>query len=143
MYSNPSGTPPALINNLKHNKILHENVILLSVDTVRLPHVPAAERIELHKLGHGFSSVVLRYGFMQDPDVPRDLARCQAYGLEIDPLRSSYFLGREWLIPADDPDMAGWRQKLFAAMSRNSRNATDFFHLPAGRVVELGTQVEL
>ncbi|MFN2203767.1 MAG: potassium transporter Kup [Caldilineaceae bacterium] len=143
MYSNPAGTPPALINNLKHNKVLHDNVILLSVESERVPHVPARSRIELEQLEHGFSRVVLHYGFMQDPNVARDLARCQALGLDVDPLRASYFLGREWLIPADDPDMASWRQRLFAVMSRNSRNATDFFHLPPGRVVELGTQVEL
>jgi KUP system potassium uptake protein len=143
MYSNPTGTPPALINNLKHNKVLHENVVLLSVETERVPHILSRARIQFEQLEHGFSRVVLRYGFMQDPNVTRDLARCQDLGLAVDPMRASYFLGREWLIPSDDPDMAPWRQKLFAVMSRNSRNATDFFHLPPGRVVELGTQVEL
>ncbi len=143
MYSDPNGTPPALLHNLKHNKVLHENVVLLSVETERIPYVPAHQRIEVHKLENGFSRVVLRYGFMQSPDVQRGLAECRAHGLDIDPQRASYFLGREWLLPADDPNMAAWRQRLFAIMSRNARNATDFFQLPPGRVVELGTQVEL
>jgi KUP system potassium uptake protein len=143
MYSNPHGTPPALVHNLKHNKILHESVILLSVETEKVPYVPAHARMEFEKLENGFSRVVLHYGFMQNPNVPRDVTLVRNHGLELDPMQASYFLGREWLITANDPEFAPWRERLFAIMSRNSLNATDFFHLPPSRVVELGTQVEL
>jgi KUP system potassium uptake protein len=143
MYSNPQGTPPALLHNLKHNKVLHNRVILLSVETERVPHVPSCDRTEVQELENGFYRIILHYGFMQDPNVPRDLVLARHDGLRLKPMEASYFLGREWLLPTDEPDMAPWRERLFAIMSRNSRNATDFFRLPPGRVVELGTQVEL
>ncbi|MGH2542357.1 MAG: potassium transporter Kup, partial [Ardenticatenaceae bacterium] len=143
MYSDPEGTPPALLHNLKHNKVLHEQVILLSVQTQEMPHVPRAERVEVHELEHNFYQVILSYGFMENPNVPRDLVLAEQHGLELKPKEISYFLGREWLLPTEGEGMALWRERLFALMSRNSRNATDFFSLPPDRVVELGTQVEL
>jgi len=143
MYSNPEGTPPALLHNLQHNGVLHDRVIILCVNTKEIPNVPRRERVEVHKLENGFYRVILHYGFMEDPNVPRDLALARHHGLEIEPEEVSYFLGREWLLPTERPGMALWRERLFAIMSRNSRNATDFFRLPPDRVVELGMQVEM
>ncbi len=143
MYSDPEATPPALLQNVKHNKVLHEKVILLSVIVEEIPHVASDERIEVHKLENGFSRVILHYGFMEMPNVPRDLALARHAGLQIKMKEVSYFLGRERLFASKQPGMAIWREKLFAVLSRNARPATDFFRLPPGRVVELGTQIEL
>lgn len=143
MYSDPEATPPALLHNLKHNKVLHEKVILLSVMTEEIPHVSRADRIEVHKLENGFSRVILHYGFMETPNVPRDLPLARHKGLSIKMKEVSYFLGRERLFASKRPGMALWREQLFAIMSRNARPATDFFRLPPDRVVELGAQIEL
>ena len=143
MYSDPNVTPPALLHNLKHNKVLHEQVVLLSVETAEIPRVPREERMEVHKLENGFYRVILRYGFMEDPNVPRELARARRHGLTFKPAEVTYFLGRERVLASQKPGMAIWRENLFAFMSRNARNATDFFRLPPDRVVELGAQVEL
>jgi KUP system potassium uptake protein len=143
MYSDPESTPPALLHNLKHNKVLHDQVVLLSVETLEIPRVPREERMTVQKLENGFYRVILRYGFMEDPNVPRDLAQARRQGLEFKPAEVTYFLGRERLFASKKPGMAIWRENLFAAMTRNARNATDFFRLPADRVVELGAQVEM
>ncbi len=143
MYSDPSGTPPALLHNIKHNKVLHEQVILLSVAMEEIPRVANKERIKVHHLENGFYRVVLHYGFLEDPNVPRDLALIRRHGLNLKLSEVSYFLGRERLLTAAHPEMVRWRENLFAVMSRNARNATDFFRLPPDRVVELGSQVEL
>lgn len=143
MFSDPRGTPPALLHNLQHNKVLHEKVILLTVDVQEIPRVPPTKRIEVHKLENGFYRVILHYGFMENPHVPRDLVRARRYGLELNLRQVSYFLGRERLLASAEPGMAIWREKLFATMSRNAVNATDFYRLPPDRVVELGAQVEL
>jgi KUP system potassium uptake protein len=143
MYGNPKGTPPALLHSLKHYRVLHERTVFLSVMTEEVPHVPPAERIETETLGHGFFRVALRYGFMEDPRVPEDLARVRVEGLDLSPGKTTYFLGRETLIPSKNPGMALWREQLFSVMSRNARTATSFFGLPPNRVVELGAQIEL
>ncbi len=143
MHSDPTGTPPTLLRNLKYNKVLHEQVILLSVIVEEVPHVPAAERVECRELNNGFFQVVLHYGFMEDPNVPRDLALAQIEGMTFDPKETIYFLGREQVLPTAHANMPVWRDKLFALMSRNARNATDFFGLPYDQVVELGSRVEL
>lgn len=143
MYSSSTATPPALLHNLKHNKIVHERVVLLSVETADIPHVPADKRIDVHDLGHGLYRVILHYGFMEDPDVPRDLRLAASHGLVLKPFELSYFLGRERVIATKRKGMAIWRERLFALMSRNSRSATDFFRLPPNQVVELGSQVEI
>ena len=143
MYSDPKATPPALLQNLKHNCVLHKEVVLLSVMTEEIPHVSQGRRIEVQHLQDGFYQVLLHYGFMEDPNVPRDLALAREHGLEIDPEDVTYFLGREQVLPSNLPGMARWREQLFALMSRNARNATDFFRLPPDRVVELGAQVEI
>lgn len=144
MYSNPRSTPPALLQNLAHNKVLHEEVVFLSVVTHDVPRVPEEERLEVRKLAEGIYQVVIHYGFMAEADVPAALALlAERYDGRFDPAKVSYFLGREQVLPSDRPGMPRWREHLFAMMSRNARNATDFFSLPPERVVELGSQVEI
>lgn len=143
MYSDPEATPPALLQNLEHNKVLHERVILLSVKIEEAPHVLRKERAEFHDLKDGFYRVILHYGFMDRPSVHADFTRILEKELGLKRQTISYFLGRERLFPSRLPGMALWREGLFAWMTRNARPAHDFFGLPNGRVVELGAQVEI
>jgi KUP system potassium uptake protein len=143
MYGNAQGTPPALLHNLIHNKVLHERVVLLTVEVLEIPVVAEEERISVETKGRGFYRVVVRYGFTEDPDIPAALTRVKEPGLDLSPMHTSYFLGRETLIPSKRPGMAMWREHLFSVMSRNARTATSFFALPPNRVVELGAQIEL
>jgi KUP system potassium uptake protein len=143
MYGNADGTPPALLHNLVHNKVLHERVVLLTVETQEIPVVADDDRMQVEEAGHGFYRVSIRYGFTEEPDIPAVLARVKVPGLDLRPMKTSYFLGRETLIPSSKPGMAIWREHLFAVMSRNARTATSFFGLPPNRVVELGAQIEL
>jgi KUP system potassium uptake protein len=143
MYGNPGGTPPALLHSLKHYRVLHETTVFLSVATEDVPHVHPAERVAVNELGHGFYTIGLRYGFMEDPDIPAALTMVRMPGLDLQPGRTTFFLGRETLIPSRGQGMAIWREKLFAIMSRNARPATVFFGLPPNRVVELGAQIQL
>jgi KUP system potassium uptake protein len=143
MYSDPRGTPPALLHAIKHFKVLHERVAFLAVETEEEPHVPDGERVRVEELGKGFYRVVLRYGFMEEPDVLEALGRTRLDGADLKPLETTYVLGRETLISAERPGMARWREHLFAVMSRNARTATSFFGLPPNRVVELGMQIEI
>jgi KUP system potassium uptake protein len=137
------GVPPALLHNIKHNKVLHQKVVLLTVLTEEVPRVEAGNRLEVEDLGQGFFRVGGRYGFMEEPDVPRLLKAAAVHGLEVDPAHTSYFLGRERLLATSRPGMALWREHLFAILSRNAMGATAYFHLPTNRVVELGAQIEL
>lgn len=137
------GTPPALLHNIKHNKVLHETNVLLTVRTEEVPHVTLEERFTVSQMSHGFWRIVIRYGFMEDPDIPVVLRTIKAEGLSLKPMDTTYFLGREVLIATKLPGMAMWREHLFAWMSQNARSATSFFQLPPNRVVELGTQVEI
>jgi KUP system potassium uptake protein len=143
MYGSSTGTPPALLHNLKHNRVLHERVVFLTIRTEEVPTVDAAERSAVAEIGHGLWQVTLRYGFMEDADVPAALQALAHPGLAFKPMETTYFLGRETLIATKHPGMALWRERLFAVMSRNARPATTFFRLPPNRVVELGAQVEL
>jgi KUP system potassium uptake protein len=143
MTAQPLGTPPALAHNLRYNKVLHEHVVTLMVTTQPVPHVPDDQQIALRQLGRGVSDVVVRYGFMEDPNVPAALALAREHGLELDHDDITYFLGRETLIVTRSPGMAIWRERLFVLMARNAVRATGFFRLPPDRVVELGVQVEL
>ncbi|EAU65104.1 K+ potassium transporter [Stigmatella aurantiaca DW4/3-1] len=143
MTGNPEGTPPALLHNLKHNKVLHEQVVLLTILSEEVPHVPPSERVEVEPLEQGFVRVIARYGFMENPSIPDILKRGREQGLQFQLMSTSFFLGRETLIPSKKPGMAMWREALFAWMSRNARSATSYFRIPPNRVVELGTQVEL
>jgi KUP system potassium uptake protein len=144
MTSNPDGAPPVLLHHFKHNKVLHEKVVLLAITTHHEPEVPDSERIQrIHDLGHGFHQVTAAYGFMQMPNVLDVLQRCADAGLVTDKNDTSFFLGRETLLITDRPGMAKWRKILFAFLSRNARPANAFFRIPPNRVVELGTQIEL
>jgi KUP system potassium uptake protein len=143
MTAQPKGTPPALAHNLRYNKVLHEHVITLMVTTQPVPHVPADQQTAVRRLGHGVFDVVVRYGFMEDPNVPEALVRAREHGLEMDEGDVTYFLGRETLIASRNPGMAIWRERLFVLMARNAVRATTYFRLPPERVVELGVQVEI
>lgn len=143
MTGNPGVTPPALVHNLTHNKVLHEKVIFLSVLTEEVPRVPLRERISVEELGQGFYAVTARYGFMQDPNIPAVLERCREYGLDIRLEATTFFLGRETLLATGRPGMARWRKRLFALMSRNAARAMAFFRIPPEQVMEVGVQVEL
>ena len=143
MTSNPDGAPPVLLHHFKHNKVLHDQVILLSIQTKHDPEVPPADRVVVHDLGSGFFQVVATYGFMQTPSVLEILQACQVAGLSARPDETSFFLGRETLLTTGKSGMATWRKALFAYLSRNARPATAFFRIPPNRVVEMGIQVEL
>ena len=146
MTGSEDGVPPVLLHHLKHNQVLHERVVLLSVKTADVPEVPAAERVTVQELGMGVWRVVATYGFMQSPSVPAVMARVTELGVACPPMRTTYYLGRERLIPTvkkgERHALARWRKVLYAFMARNARSATDFFGLPPNRVVELGTQLE-
>jgi KUP system potassium uptake protein len=143
MYGSVDGTPPALVQNLAHNKVLHEKIVFLTVITEDVPHVPPGERATLKRLGKGFSQVTVRYGFMQDPDIADMLDDCRARGLDIPMESATFFMGRETVIAADRPGMPLWREALFSFMSRNALRATAFFKIPPNQVFEVGAQVEL
>jgi len=143
MTAQPRGTPPALAHNLRYNKVLHAHVVTLMVTTEPVPHVPPNRQVTVKSLGHGVFDVRVRYGFMEDPNVPDALTRAMAAGLELDEDDVTYFLGRETLIVTETPGMATWRERLFVLMARNAVRATSYFRLPPERVVELGVQVEL
>jgi KUP system potassium uptake protein len=142
MTSSPEGVPVVLLHHLKHNKMLHETVVLLSVQTRGIPEVGRDHQVTVEPMGQGFYRVIANYGFMQSPNVPEVLAAAAARGVAIPPMDTSYYLGRERLVLTGRAKMSGWRKKLFALMSRNARSATEFFQIPPNRVVELGAQIE-
>ena len=143
MTSNLIGTPPTLLHNLEHNQVLHERVVLLTVVTSDAPHVDEDGRLSVETLGQGFYRVTLRYGFMEEPDVPTALANGAARGLPLEMVKMTFFLGVETLLSTHREGMGRWREQLFAVMSRNAVRATSFFRIPPERVVELGMQIEL
>ena len=142
MTSSPEGVPVVLLHHLKHNKMLHETVILLSVQTRGIPEVGRDHIVQFKQLGQGFHRVVANYGFMQSPNIPEVLAAVAAQGVSIPPMDTSYYLGRERLVLTGHAQMSRWRKALFAIMSRNARSATEFFQIPPNRVIELGAQIE-
>ncbi len=142
MTSESEGTPVVLLHHLKHNKVLHEKVILLSILSRQVPEVPSAERITVEPLQQGLYRVKAQYGFMETPNVEDIRARLGEAGIKTRRMDTTYYLGREDLICANGVGMSRWRKKLFAVMARNSRSATQYFGIPANRVVELGTQIE-
>jgi len=143
MTSSASGVPHALLHNLKHNKVLHERIMLLTVKIEDVPYVPAEKRAELKDYGSGFYRIKVRYGFMEEIDVPAVLAKLEGCGPTCKMMDTSFFLARQTLITSARPGMAIWREKLFAWMLRNAESAMEFFKLPTNRVVELGSQVEI
>jgi KUP system potassium uptake protein len=159
MTSTPEGVPVVLLHHLKHNKVLHEQVVLMSIKTEEVPEIPSEERITLEKLEHGFYRVAARYGFMETPDVPEILYRLRQTGLKARTNDTTFYLGRERVLVSDKrrgtragtrtvtddmdvPHMSRWRKKLFVFLQRNAKSATEFFGIPPNRVVELGAQVE-
>ena len=157
MTSSNEGVPVVLLHHLKHNKMLHEQVILMSVVTLEVPEIRSLERVSVEKLEQGFYRVTATYGFMESPNVPEILQRAREWGIKAKPNDTTFYLGRERIIISDGkanpgtrrapddavlPHMARWRKKIFVLMSRNARTATEFFGIPPNRVVELGAQVE-
>ncbi len=143
MTGNTAVLPNALLHNLKHNKVLHERVVLMTVETRDEPRVSADQRLVVERLGKGFHSVISRFGFMETPNVPAVLEQCRRHGLPIDVSDTSFFLGRESLIPSTRSDLPPWQERLFILLSSMAVAATAYFRIPPGRVVELGTQVEI
>jgi KUP system potassium uptake protein len=143
MSRHASGIPTTLLHNIKHNKIVHQRVVLLTVETEDRAHLGDEERYEWADLGFGVFRLTLHFGFMEDPDIPEALERLSSGKVSFNPMATSYFLGRETLIPTKQPGMAIWREHLFAWMMRNSSSASVFFSLPPNQVIELGAQVEL
>jgi KUP system potassium uptake protein len=143
MTSNPTGVPVVLLHHLKHNKVLHQTVVIMSIEGEEIPQVPAEERVTVEVLGDGFYKVVGRYGFMETPDVPALLASIERQGLRARPAETSFYLGRETLLPGGPAKLAVWRKILFIVMARNAQSATAFFNLPPNRVLELGAQIQV
>ena len=141
--ADPSTVPQALLHNLKHNQVLHERNVILTVVFREVPWVAMSERLEVAALGHGFWRVTLHFGFMQTPDVPRALTLAESHGLRIPAFETSFFLSRETVVPTPGGGMANWRERVFAAMSRNAGGVVEFFRLPGNAVVELGSRVEI
>jgi len=137
------GVPHALLHNLKHNKVVHERVVFLTVVTEEVAHVPDSRRLEVQHMGRRFYRFILRYGYLDKTNIPAALACATKHNFEFNDMETSFFLGRETLIPSHRPGMALWRESLFAWMSRSATSALHFFHLPPNRVVEMGTQVEI
>jgi KUP system potassium uptake protein len=152
MTSDQSGAPPVLLHHLKHNKVLHEKVVLVSVVTEEIPQVNEEQRVQLKDLGHGFWQVIAHYGFMESPNVPEMLRSLEARGardamglggLIVKPMETTFYLGRETLLPGGPAPLARWRKAIFILMARNALPATQFFSLPPNRVVEMGAQIQL
>ncbi|MCI4655117.1 potassium transporter Kup [Sphingomonas aquatilis] len=143
LSSSREAVPPALLHNVKHNKVLHERNIVVTVVIERVPHIAANSRLELIRIDDTIHRAILRYGFMDEVDLPEALRTCHGWEPPLKPMDTSFFLGRQTLIASELPGMAIWREKLFAWMQRNAESAMDFFRLPTNRVVELGSQVEI
>jgi KUP system potassium uptake protein len=142
MTSDPGGVPVVLLHHLKHNKVLHEKVIIMSVAGEEIPQVKRQARAEVRERGDGVYQVTARYGFMESPDIPGLLSTLGPFGLAAKPMETSFYLGRETLLPTGNSKLAYWRKKLFILMARNAQSATAFFNLPPNRVVELGAQIQ-
>jgi KUP system potassium uptake protein len=143
LTADPEGLPHTLLHNLKHNKVLHERVVLMTLVTEEVPRIADEEQIDIEDLSEGMFRVVARFGFMEDLDVPHALDLCQAHGLKFDPMDTTFFLGRETLLCTKGEGMPLWREKIFATMWRSAARAMDSLRIPPNRVVELGTQVEI
>ena len=143
MTGRPQGVPRAMLHSLKHYKVLHERMVIVTIRIFDVPHVPEIDRVEVADLGESFWQVTVQYGFKDEPDLPAALALCAHFGLEFEMMDTSFFLGRETLIPRRSREMAYWRVLLFALMFRNASSLTAFFKIPSNRVVELGSQVIL
>ena len=139
----PDATPTALLHNIKHNKVLHEHNVILNVVTEDMPRVPDSERITLRQLSDAFTSVTMKFGYMESPNVPNGLAACRTHGLKFDVMSTSFFLSRRVLRPARQSKMPRWQDRLFISLARSSDDASKYFHIPSGRAVEIGTQITI
>jgi KUP system potassium uptake protein len=143
LTANVNAVPNALLHNLKHNKVLHERNVLLTVETLESPVAEYGERTEITALGHEFFRLTLRFGFAEDPDIPAALQSCSAKGIGFDMMDTTFFVSRESIVATDRAGMPLWRDRLFAFLARNASSATAFFRIPGNRLIELGTQVEI
>jgi KUP system potassium uptake protein len=141
LTSEPDMAPVALMHNLKHNKVLHEKNVIMSVATAETPRVDEADRLTIEAVNDDFKKVVVHYGFMESPNLPKALSMCRKYGLKFDIMSTSFFLGRRSVVPAANSGMPLWQDKLFIFLMKNAANPTEFYKIPPGRVVELGAQV--
>jgi len=141
--ANVGTVPQALLHNLKHNQVLHETNVILTVKFHEVPWIPFADRVQVEPLARGFWRVTVNYGFKNTPDIPQALTLCRSHGLDVDEFTTSYFLSREVVVPTRGDGMAHWRERLFAAMTRNAGSVVEFFRLPNNAVIELGTRVQI
>jgi KUP system potassium uptake protein len=143
LTAEPGTVPNALLHNLKHNKVLHENNLFVTVRNHEVPWIGMAKRLEVETLGHDCWQVLVNYGFKNDPDLPKALQQIKGRGFELDPMTTSYFLSRDIVVPTIGSGMAPWREKLFAQMHHNASAAAEFLNLPNNSVVELGSKIEI
>jgi KUP system potassium uptake protein len=143
LTGNPHSAPSALLHNLKHNHMLHERNIVLSIKTVDMPRVPNNERVKIEAISNTFIGVTLAYGFMETPSVERGLLLCRTRGLNVDPASTSYFLSRRVLRPASRSQLPFWQERLFIWLAGSAEDATTYFQIPTDRVVEIGTQITI
>jgi len=143
LTADASKTPAAFLHNLKHNKVLHERIIILQVETMDVPRVPEANRVECERLGKGFHTVIARYGFTEQPDVPEALRACRPHGIAYDEMETSFFLGRETLLPSTHSRLGKWRRDWFISLSHSASATKTFFRIPPNRAIELGNQIQI
>lgn len=136
-------TPPAFMQNIRHNKVVHQHVVFLSVVTRRVPTVPRENQVELTRMDQDIYRIIVQQGFMQTPDIPAILAACRRYALEIPLTDTTYFMSRLTFLATPKPGMALWREHLFVFLARNSRRASSFFHIPSEQVIEIGEVIEI
>jgi KUP system potassium uptake protein len=141
LTSTPESAPTALLHNLKHNKVLHEHNVILTIVTTDTPRVARDERVKMERISPHFSRIALKFGYMESPNVPKALAIARKHGWQFDIMSTSFFLSRRALRPAAQSGMPRWQDRLFIALAKSASDATDFFQIPTGRVVEVGTQV--
>jgi KUP system potassium uptake protein len=143
LTADASHTPAAFLHNLKHNKVLHERIIMLQVETMDVPRVPDSHRVEVERLGKGFHTVIARYGFTEQPDVPAALRACRPHGIAYDEMETSFFLGRETLVPSQHSKLGRWRRDWFISLSHSASATKTFFRIPPNRAIELGNQIQI
>jgi KUP system potassium uptake protein len=143
LTADASRTPSAFLHNLKHNKVLHERIIILQVETMEVPRVAEANRVEVERLGKGFYTVIARYGFTEQPDIPDVLRACRQHGIAYDEMETSFFLGRETLVPGQHPKISRWRRDWFISLSHSASATKTFFRIPPNRAIELGNQIQI
>ncbi len=143
LTADASHTPAAFLHNLKHNKVLHERIIILQVDTMDVPVVSEANRVEVERLGKGFHTVIAHYGFTEQPDIPEALRACRPHGIAYDEMETSFFLGRETLVPSQHSRLGRWRRDWFISLSHSASATKTFFRIPPNRAIELGNQIQI